>query len=214
MRFVRIWGQLCCCSEKPFCLLTLAVVRQEKAKVKICLRIGFIELDGFAECLSGRLFIPKSIVRVPQEAQRNWARGRSNCLFKPRFRCFAHLSKDLHLSLSKIRNRELPLRAKMSCRLLRRQEMPFLSQSIFPASGLYVPPCRSNRAVLSWMRGVAMHRMQPRDCPIVLRPLQLPAGPILRFSDDSLAVANYPKSYGRGQLLRQAFTPIDSVLAS
>jgi len=59
-----------------------------------------------------------------------------------------------------------------------------------------------------------MHRMQPRDCPIVLRPLQLPAGPILRFSDDSLAVANYPKSYGRGQLLRQAFTPIDSVLAS
>ena len=27
-----------------------------------------------------------------------------------------------------------------------------------------------------------MHRMQPRDCPIVLRPLQLPAGPILRFS--------------------------------
>ena len=36
-----------------------------------------------------------------------------------------------------------------------------------------------------------MHRMRPRDCPIVLRPLQLPAGPILRFSDDSLAVANY-----------------------
>ena len=106
---------------------------------------------------------------------------------------FAHLSKNLHLSLSKIRNRELPLRAKMSCRLLRRQEMPFLSQSIFPASGLYVPPCRSNRAVLSWMRGVAMRRMQQRDCPIVLRPLPLPAGPILRFSDDSLAVANYPK---------------------
>jgi hypothetical protein len=35
--------------------------------------------------------------------------------------------------------------------------------------------------------------MQQRDCPIVLRPLPLPAGPILRFSDDSLAVANYPK---------------------
>ncbi len=93
-----------------------------------------------------------------------------------------HLSKDLHLSFSKIRNRELPLRAKMSCRLLRRQEMPFLSQSIFPASGLYVPPCRSNRAGLSWMRVVAMHRMQPHNCPIVRRPPQLPAGPILRFS--------------------------------
>jgi hypothetical protein len=104
-----------------------------------------------------------------------------------------HLSKDLHLSFSKIRNREPPLRAKMSCRPLRRQEMPFLSQSIFPASGLYVPPCRSNRAGMSWMRVVAMHRMQPHSCPIVRRLLQLLAEAILRFFDDSLAVANYSK---------------------
>ena len=95
---------------------------------------------------------------------------------------FAHLSKDLHLSLSKIGNRELALRAKMSCRLLRRQEMPFLSRSIFPASGLYVPPCRSNRAGLSWMRGVAMHRMQLRNYPIVLQPGLFLAEPTPRFS--------------------------------
>ena len=34
VRFVRIWGQLRCCSEKPFCLLTLSVVRQEKARLR------------------------------------------------------------------------------------------------------------------------------------------------------------------------------------
>jgi hypothetical protein len=35
MRLVRIWVQLCRCSEKPFRLLILAIVRQEKSKVKI-----------------------------------------------------------------------------------------------------------------------------------------------------------------------------------
>jgi hypothetical protein len=115
---------------------------------------------------------------------------------------FGDLSNDLHPPLPKTKNQGPRSQAKMSCRLSRRQEMPFLSQSIFSASGLYVPPCRSNRAGLSWMRGVAMHRMQPSNCPIVPRPRQLPAGPILRFSEDSLAVAVTRKSYGRGQLLR------------
>src|SRR5450631_477868 len=129
---------------------------------------------------------------------------------------FAHLSKDPHLSLSKIRNRELPLRAKMSCRLLRRQEMPFLSQSIFPASGLYVPPCRGNRAGLSWMRGVAMHRMQQHSCAIVLQLQRFLAELTLRLSGDSLAVVVTPKSYRRGQLSRTghyAQNPSMSVMA-
>jgi hypothetical protein len=35
VRFVMIWVKLRCCSEKPFCLLIPAVIRQKKPKVKI-----------------------------------------------------------------------------------------------------------------------------------------------------------------------------------
>jgi len=96
----------------------------------------------------------------------------------------------------------MPSQAKMSCRASGRQEMPFLRPSIFPASSPYVPTCTNSRADLSRMQAVAMHQMQQRNCPIVLRPLQFLAEPTLRFSDDSLAVAVTTKSCGRGQLLK------------
>ena len=68
VRFVRIWVKLRCCSENPFGLFILAVIRQKKPKVKICLRISFIEIDCFAECLSGSFLLSKSIMRGPQQA--------------------------------------------------------------------------------------------------------------------------------------------------
>jgi hypothetical protein len=122
--------------------------------------------------------------------------------FRAKLSPFVHLSKDLHPSLLGIMNQEMPSQAKMSCRASGRQEMHFRRPSIFPTSSPYVPTCTNSRVDLSRMQGVAMHQMQQRNCLIVLRRLQFLAEPTLRLSDDSLAVAVTPKSYGRDQLTK------------
>src|SRR5579871_4655110 len=95
---------------------------------------------------------------------------------------FGHLLNDPHPFLLGIRNQDLPSQEEMSCRLLRRREMPFLRPPISPVSSPEFPLCTNNRAGLSWMQGVAMYQMQRGNCPIVLQHLQFLAEPTLRFS--------------------------------